>query len=138
MMRIRTTAVPKPQVLQPPPLPQQEPVDLPPTAADDRGSEDEDGFDAALLWMIPSIGTGALTVLAVLLTPFIVIGVLKAARRRRRRQAERASDRISGGWDELVNRASAAEPDVGPAWHAPRVAELFHVKRLAQRHASIG
>jgi hypothetical protein len=131
-------ADPKPQVLQPPPPPQ-EPVDLPPTAADDRGSEDEDGFDAALLWMILSIGTGALTVLAVLLAPFIVIGVLKAARRRKRRQAERAADRISGGWDELVDRASDLGAPVRPgatrqedagvltsAFAEPRVATLAH------------
>ncbi|WP_228479414.1 transglutaminase-like domain-containing protein [Microbacterium atlanticum] len=98
-------ADPKPQVLQPPPPPQ-EPVDLPPTVADDRGSEDENGFDAALLWTIVSIGVGILGLLAVLLAPFVVVGALKAARRRQRREAARASDRISGGWDELVDRAS--------------------------------
>ncbi|HEY9307144.1 MAG TPA: transglutaminase domain-containing protein [Microbacterium sp.] len=98
-------ADPKPQVLQPPPPPA-EPVDLPPTVADDRGSEDEDGLDLGLLWTIVSIGVGVLGLLAVLLAPFIVIGALKATRRRQRRDAERASDRISGGWDELVDRAT--------------------------------
>lgn len=98
-------ADPKPQVLQPPPPPQEQ-VDLPPTVADDRGSEDENGFDAALLWTIVTIGVGVLGILAVLLAPFIVIGALKAARRRQRREAARAADRISGGWDELVDRAS--------------------------------
>lgn len=129
-------ADPKPQVLQPPPPPA-EPVDLPPTVADDRGSEDEDGFDAALLWTIVSIGVGALGVLAVLLAPFIVIGALKATRRRRRREAERAPDRISGGWDELVDRASDFGAPVRPgatrqedagvltaAFAEPRVATL--------------
>lgn len=98
-------ADPKPQVLQPPPPPQEQ-VDLPPTVADDRGSDDENGFDAALLWTIVTIGVGVLGILAVLLAPFIVIGALKAARRRQRREAARAADRISGGWDELVDRAS--------------------------------
>ncbi|WP_106815865.1 transglutaminase-like domain-containing protein [Microbacterium timonense] len=129
-------ADPKPQVLQPPPPPQ-EPVDLPPTVADDRGSDDEDGFGAGLLWTIVSIGAGALGVLAVLLAPFVVIGALKAARRRKRREAERAADRISGGWDELVDRASDFGAPVRPgatrqedagiltaAFAEPRVATL--------------
>jgi hypothetical protein len=98
-------ADPKPQVLQPPPPPAEQ-VDLPPTVADDRGSEDDSPFDAALLWTIVSIGAGVIGLLAVLLAPFVVIGALKASRRARRRQAERAADRISGGWDELVDRAS--------------------------------
>ena len=106
-------ADPKPQVLQPPPPPA-EPVDLPPTVADDRGSEDENGLDLGLLWTIVSIGVGVLGVLAVLLAPFIVIGALKATRRRQRRDAERASDRISGGWDELVDRATDYGAPVRP------------------------
>ncbi|MDQ7876705.1 transglutaminase-like domain-containing protein [Microbacterium sp. QXD-8] len=106
-------ADPKPQVLQPPPPPA-EPVDLPPTVADDRGSEDEDGLDLGLLWTIVSIGVGVLGLVAVLLAPFIVIGALKATRRRQRRDAERASDRISGGWDELVDRATDYGAPVRP------------------------
>ncbi|MCP2635314.1 transglutaminase-like domain-containing protein [Microbacterium sp. HD4P20] len=98
-------ADPKPQVLQPPPPPQ-EPVDLPPTVTDDGGSEDENALDLTLLWTIVGIGAGTLGILFVLLAPFVVIGVLKATRRRRRREAERPADRISGGWDELVDRAS--------------------------------
>ena len=106
-------ADPQPQVLQPPPPPQ-EPVDLPPTMTDDRGSDDDEGFDAALLWMIVAIGLGSLAILFVLLAPFVVIGAFKAARRRQRRSAERASDRISGGWDELVDRAADYGAPVRP------------------------
>lgn len=129
-------ADPKPQVLQPPPPPQ-EPVDLPPTVPDDRESEDESGFDAALVALIVAIGVGVMSVLALLAAPFIVIGALKAARRRKRLQAERAADRISGGWDELVDRATdygtpvrpggtRAEDAgvVGAAFAEPRVATL--------------
>ena len=129
-------ADPKPQVLQPPPPPQ-EPVELPPLVPDDRGSEDEDPFDATLIWLIGSITVGALGLLAVLLAPFIVIGALKATRRRRRREAELAADRISGGWDELVDRASDLGAPVRPgatrqedagvltaAFAEPRVATL--------------
>jgi transglutaminase-like putative cysteine protease len=129
-------ADPKPQVLQPPPPPQ-EPVDLPPTVPDDRESEDESGFDAALLALIVAIGVGVIGLLALLAAPFVVIGALKAARRRRRREAERAADRISGGWDELVDHATdygtpvtpgatRAEDAgvVGDAFAEPRVATL--------------
>jgi hypothetical protein len=104
---------PKPQVLQPPPPPQ-EPVDLPPTVTDEGGSEEDEGFDAALVWAIVTIAVSVLLVIALVLAPFLVIGSLKAARRRRRRAAERAADRISGGWDELVDRASDFGAPVRP------------------------
>lgn len=129
-------ADPKPQVLQPPPPPQ-EPVDLPPTVPDDRESEDESGFDAALIALIVVIVVGVAGLLALLAAPFIVIGALKAARRRKRRDAERAADRISGGWDELIDRATdygtPVRPGgtrredagiVGTAFAEPRVATL--------------
>lgn len=97
-------ADPKPQVLQPPPPPQ-EPVDLPPTLPDDREAE-EDTLDlAGIIGAILAIGGISLGVIALLASPFIVIGAWKAAKRRARREAERTSDRISGGWDELTDRA---------------------------------
>lgn len=95
---------PKPQVLQPPPPPQ-EPVDLPPTLPDDRKSEDETLNLFGILGLILAIGGISLAVLAILASPFIVIGAWKAARRRARRTAARTADRISGGWDELTDRA---------------------------------
>lgn len=129
-------ADPKPQVLQPPPPPQ-EPVDLPPTVPDDRESEDESGFDAALLALIVVLVVGIAGLLALLAAPFLVIGAIKASRRRKRREAERAADRISGGWDELVDRATdygtPVRPGgtrredagiVGTAFAEPRVATL--------------
>lgn len=95
---------PQPQVLQPPP-PVQEPVDLPPTVPDDRETEDEDPFDAGWLILIAQITGWTLLVIALLLAPYLIIGALKAARRRRRQQAPDAAARISGGWDEVVDRA---------------------------------
>ncbi|MFS0912107.1 transglutaminaseTgpA domain-containing protein [Microbacterium sp. 179-I 3D2 NHS] len=95
---------PKPQVLQPPPPPQ-EPVDLPPTLPDDRESEDENLDLAGIIGAILLIGGITLGILALLMSPFIVIGAWKAAKRRSRRAAERTADRISGGWDELTDRA---------------------------------
>ena len=95
---------PKPQVLQPPPPPQ-EPVDLPPTLPDDRESEDESLNLAGIIGVILLVGGISLAVIALLASPFIVIGAWKAGKRRSRRAAARTSDRISGGWDELTDRA---------------------------------
>ncbi|MFS2243124.1 transglutaminaseTgpA domain-containing protein [Microbacterium sp. OR16] len=95
---------PKPQVLQPPPPPQ-EPVDLPPTVPDDRKPEDDSLNVLGIIGIILAIAGVSLGVLLLLASPFIVIGAWKAARRRARRNAERHSDRISGGWDELTDRA---------------------------------
>ncbi|WP_295035247.1 transglutaminase domain-containing protein [uncultured Microbacterium sp.] len=96
--------VPKPQVLQPPPPPQ-EPVELPPSVPDQRGNQDGPDNLWGILGTILAIGGSVLLVLAILAAPFIVIGAWKAARRRRRRVAALAADRISGGWDELTDRA---------------------------------
>lgn len=97
-------ANPKPQVLQPPP-PAQEPADLPPVIANDREQEDED--EAGIDWLGPVLLYGGLSlgVIILILAPFIVMGVIKGIRRARRRGAERTADRISGGWDELVDSA---------------------------------
>ncbi len=95
---------PKPQVLQPPPPPQ-EPVDLPPTVPDDREPEDDTPNILGIIGVILAIVGVSLLVLLTLASPFIVIGAWKAAKRRSRRLAERRSDRISGGWDELTDRA---------------------------------
>ncbi|CAN7162013.1 transglutaminase-like domain-containing protein [Microbacterium sp. LjRoot45] len=106
-------ANPKPQVLQPPP-PAQEPADLPPTIADDREQDDDtepgvDWLGTVLLWGGIGLGTVAL-----LLAPFIVLGLIKGARRARRRNAERTADRISGGWDEIVDTAVDLRTPVVP------------------------
>lgn len=129
-------ANPKPQVLQPPP-PAQEPADLPPAIAEDREQDDEQ--DTAVDWLGPVLLYGGigLGVVVLVLAPFIVMGIVKGARRARRRGAARPADRISGGWDELVDsaidlrapvvagatRAESASV-VGSTFAEPRVAAL--------------
>lgn len=100
----RPQANPKPQVLQPPP-PAQEPADLPPSIANDREQNDEE--EPGENWLGPILVSGAigLGTILLLLAPFLVMGAVKATRRVRRRRADRTADRISGGWDELVDRA---------------------------------
>jgi hypothetical protein len=96
---------PKPQVPQPPP-PLQQPADQPPTVQKDKAKDHKSDPFGAILLAVLGIGGGVVGVLAVLSAPFVVIGALKATRRRRRRSAPRPADRISGGWDELMDRAS--------------------------------
>ncbi|WP_425839638.1 transglutaminase-like domain-containing protein [Microbacterium sp. PA5] len=106
-------ANPKPQVLQPPP-PAQEPADLPPTIADDR--EQDDDKEPGVDWLGPILLYGGigLGLAALMMAPFIVLGLIKGARRARRRAAERTADRISGGWDELVDNAVDLRTPVVP------------------------
>lgn len=127
-------ANPKPQVLQPPP-PAQEPAELPPALADEREQDDDapggwDWLGAVLLWTGIGLGT-----LLLLLSPFLVIGGMKAARRARRLHAERTADRVSGGWDELVDRAVdyrvAVPPGSTRAESARVVGESFDGARVA-------
>ncbi|GAA3030973.1 transglutaminase family protein [Microbacterium dextranolyticum] len=129
-------ANPKPQVLQPPP-PAQEPADLPPAIAENRDHDDDQ--DPGLSWLGPVLLYGGITlgVLALLAAPFIVMGVIKGARRARRRGAARTADRISGGWDELVDSAvdlrapvsvgatrAESAAVVGSTFDQPRVGDL--------------
>ena len=96
---------PKPQVLQPP-QPPEEPAEMSPDTVADEGQEEDDEEpqdDSWTVWLW--VGGGVLLLLLLLLLPFIVVGALKAARRKRRRRAARESDRLSGGWHEVVDEA---------------------------------
>nr|WP_206686968.1 MULTISPECIES: transglutaminase-like domain-containing protein [Microbacterium] len=129
-------ANPKPQVLQPPP-PAQEPAELPPAIANDREQEEEE--EAGVDWLGPILLYSAmgLGVVILLMAPFIVMGLIKGTRRLRRLRADRTADRISGGWDELVDSAidlrapvvagatrSESATVVQETFTQPRVAEL--------------
>ena len=127
-------ANPKPQVLQPPP-PAQEPADQPPALAEERDQDEDeepgpDWLGPVLLWT--GVGLGGILLL---MSPFLVIGGLKAARRTRRLRAERTADRVSGGWDELVDRAVdyrvAVPPGSTRAESATVVGDAFDGSRVA-------
>lgn len=98
-------ADPQPMPLQPPPPPKEE-ADEPPLVPEERESEDEAEPLPGFLGLILAIGGITLGTIALLLAPFVIIGGLKAARRRKRREAPVPADRISGGWDELTDRAA--------------------------------
>ncbi|MCU1482566.1 MAG: transglutaminase protein [Subtercola sp.] len=95
---------PKAQVLQPPPPPQQ-PADLPPDVRTDNSDQDQLPSNTGIPVYVFVAAGGGLLLLLIILLPFVVIGALKLRRQRRRRTAERAADRLSGGWDEIVDRA---------------------------------
>ena len=97
---------PKPQVVQPPPPPPgavtppdddtEQPAPEPPVQDD----------DSAAMWRRVALLTIAIGIPAILLaSPFIVVGVVKAGRRRRRRKHGDAVTRVAGGWDEVLDQA---------------------------------
>ncbi|WP_147681147.1 transglutaminase family protein [Actinomyces ruminicola] len=95
----RKVSNPEPQVLQPP-LPQQDPAELPPVYEDDdRDSSDEDRPAAVPAAVIISVAV-ALGI-AALLAAMIAAKAVRRARRRRRDGVDRAL----GAWDEIVDRA---------------------------------
>ncbi|MCJ1696306.1 transglutaminaseTgpA domain-containing protein [Rathayibacter caricis] len=101
----KPAAQPQAQVLQPPPPPQ-EPAVVPPDVVQEDDVEDDGSLD--LGWLLTALGVAgtALGVAAVVLGPALLVAALKRRKRRARLGAERPADRISGGWDEVVDRAA--------------------------------
>jgi hypothetical protein len=104
----------------PPALPQVQPDAVDTESAEQKPQEsvppapaDVDTFMPALL--VAMLGW-TLLVLAVFATPIVVILAIKAHRRRRRLAAARAADRITGGWQQLVD--TAVDAGYRPSgWH---------------------
>lgn len=75
----------------------------------DSGERDDDPAeqtaDWGTLWATLRIGGIALSALLVLTGPFLLVLLVKALRRRSRRTAPEAVDRMTGGWDEYVDAA---------------------------------
>ncbi|MGD8166545.1 transglutaminaseTgpA domain-containing protein [Herbiconiux sp. P16] len=95
---------PKAQVLQPPPPPQ-EPAELPPDIRTDDTDQDPVLTADGTLVTVLLISGGILLLLLLLLGPVLLVTALKARRRGGRRTAPAPVDRLSGGWDEIVDRA---------------------------------
>lgn len=93
---------PRPQVIQPP-VPPQDPADLAPDIDDD-DQDERDEPSRWLSWLL--LGLKILGGVLIVLAPFILVVVVKALRRRRRRRAAEPLDRVTGSWDELVDRAT--------------------------------
>ncbi|WP_081709818.1 DUF3488 and transglutaminase-like domain-containing protein [Arthrobacter sp. 35W] len=97
---------PKPQVLQPPPPPQ-EPADLPPDSAPDALDTDGKKQNGWSLWgpILAVLGIAAIP-LAIVAIPLIVIALLKTRRRKRRAGFGAPADRVGGGWAEVLSAAT--------------------------------
>ena len=97
---------PKPQVLQPPPPPQ-EPADLPPDSTPDALDADEKKNNPWLFWgpLLSAIGV-ALIPVAVIALPLLLIALLKSRRRKNRFTTGNPSQRVGGGWSEVLSLAT--------------------------------
>ena len=96
--------LPKPQVLQPPPA-ADDPVQAPAT-----GGVDDDALastESAVAMVLRVVGyvAGGIGGLLLLMAPAATVILAKLRRRRRRRAAQRAADRVSGAWDEVIDAA---------------------------------
>lgn len=124
---------PKPQVLQPP-QPIEEPVELTPEVQPDGGQQEEEdeGFD----WL-PIVMTVLIVLLSILLllSPFIIIAAMKISRRKKRRNHPDPSDRLAGGWHEIVDQAVDLGLDVPKGVTRTKVAAHV-VERYPQSRAS--
>lgn len=93
---------PQPQVRQPPRSNSDE-NDLVTNVRIDDGHKRDTNLFGLPGWVV-GVGLGVLIPLAIVLLPALVLGLLKARRMRRRRQAARAPDAAAGAWRELVDR----------------------------------
>ena len=95
---------PRPQVLQPP-QPPEEPAELLPNTQPDQAQDDEDERESSVWLVVLAVAGIVVGSILLLLLPFLVIGLLKARRRRRRFEAASESERLAGGWHEVVDEA---------------------------------
>ncbi len=100
----KSEQVPKPPVLEDP-EPPEEPADAVAGDVQDEDDEEQDpeGFDWGLA---ARIAAAVLIPLAILLAPALLVLALKARRRLFRRSAPRLSDRVAGGWREVLDAAT--------------------------------
>ncbi|PYH00345.1 transglutaminase [Arthrobacter stackebrandtii] len=97
---------PKPQVLQPPPPPQ-EPADLPDdNNADAINTNSKDNPVAEIVSRILLIVAVAAVPVVILILPLVLIVGLKSRRRKKRLTQGLPTDRVGGGWSEVLSQAT--------------------------------
>ena len=104
---------PQPQVLQPPPPPQP-PAEFPPDSAPNAKDSEatQQGLWAVIGPILAAVGIGLVPV-SIFLVPLLLIAWLKKRRRKRRALDGSPSDRMSGGWSELLSLATDLGTNVG-------------------------
>jgi len=98
---------PRVQVAQPPDQPQ-EPAELPPAPPVEDARSADRPADLGWLWAALQITGWSVLGVALLFGPSLVLGILRARRRRRRSRTEDTVARVGGGWAELVDTARDA------------------------------
>ncbi|MCK9792671.1 transglutaminase-like domain-containing protein [Isoptericola sp. 4D.3] len=117
----RSKQVPKPPVLESPESPEEPPQ----AEAGDVEEEEEDEDQSAIDWrQVAMIAVTVAVPLAILALPLLLILGFKRRRLRRRRTAPEPTDRVSGGWREVVDAAT----DLGAG--VPRAATRREGARL--------
>ncbi|NQX28331.1 transglutaminase domain-containing protein [Microbacteriaceae bacterium VKM Ac-2854] len=127
-----TKTQPNAQVLQPPPPPQ-EPAVVPPDVIQEDDTDDDEKPDLGWIGVLLAIAGGVLGLLVLLFGPALVIGGMKRRKRTARQTAQRPADRISGGWDEVVDRVA----DLGTVLPEGST-RREHAERLSESYPSVG
>lgn len=101
------TIVSRPQSALPPPA-ERTPVDDLSNDPEIPPDEPDDGADAWVQALLAALGAAGIVlgVLALIASPFLAIIVAKMRRRRLRRKAPTAVERIEGGWQEFADSAA--------------------------------
>lgn len=101
------TIVSRPQSALPPPA-ERTPVDDLSNDPETPPDEPDDGVDAWVQALLAALGAAGIVlgVLALIASPFLAIIVAKMRRRRLRRKAPTAVERIEGGWQEFADSAA--------------------------------
>ncbi|MGV8967378.1 MAG: transglutaminase-like domain-containing protein [Cellulomonas sp.] len=100
----RSQSEPQPQQLQQPPPPE-EPAVAPSQPVPDAADDKQDNSRSSDWGRYVGIAAAVAIPLALLITPFVLIAMIKTRRRDRRRRGGEPADRISGGWSEVLDSA---------------------------------
>lgn len=95
---------PRAQVLQPP-QPPEPPVELTPQTEVEENDPLDDPLNAGWVTVVIVTGLAILALVALVAAPFLIVGLMKSRRRTRRRTAQDPSQRLAGGWSEVVDTA---------------------------------
>ncbi|QYH35707.1 transglutaminase family protein [Salinibacterium sp. M195] len=122
---------PQPQVRQPPRA-EAEPEDLLTPVELEESDEDDDGLAFVIPGWVYVLGLSLLIPAFIIFAPLLIVGIIKARRARRRREASAAHDQVAGAWEELVDQYSELGYDVPSKATRVMVAEQLDSQIVGQ------
>ncbi|WP_141629942.1 transglutaminase family protein [Salinibacterium sp. PAMC 21357] len=129
---------PQPQVRQPPRV-EADAEDLLTPVELDESEEEEDDLAFSIPGWVYALGLSLLIPAFIIFFPLLIIGIYKARRARRRREASAPHDQVAGAWDELVDQYSELGYSVPPKATRVMVAEQLDAQvRQTLAGAAIG